>query len=79
LTTTATREVTASRLPAPRGPLSTAVLEVLGGAPRQLPWRSIPSTVERADPSGEDVQLALYCCYELHYRGFAGVGEDHPR
>jgi hypothetical protein len=26
-----------------------------------------------ADPYGEDLQLALYCCYELHYRGFAGV------
>jgi hypothetical protein len=23
----------------------------------------------------EDLQLALYCCYELHYRGFAGVDE----
>ena len=31
-------------------------------------------------PSGsiddEDLQLALYCCYELHYRGFEGV-DDH--
>ncbi|RAJ45618.1 heme oxygenase-like protein [Kitasatospora sp. SolWspMP-SS2h] len=26
-----------------------------------------------ADPWGEDVQLALYVCYELHYRGFADV------
>jgi len=26
------------------------------------------------DPlSDDDLQLALYCCYELHYRGFAGV------
>ena len=24
----------------------------------------------------DDAQLALYCCYELHYRGFAGVAED---
>ena len=23
----------------------------------------------------EDLQLALYCCYELHYRGFDGVDE----
>jgi hypothetical protein len=35
-----------------------------------------PSTLEQADPYGEDLQLALYCCYELHYRGFAGVGAD---
>ena len=26
-----------------------------------------------ADPYGLDLQLALYICYELHYRGFAGV------
>ena len=26
------------------------------------------------DPYGLDLQLALYVCYELHYRGFAGVG-----
>lgn len=26
-----------------------------------------------ADPYGLDLQLALYLCYELHYRGFAGV------
>lgn len=24
----------------------------------------------------EDLQLALYCCYELHYRGFAGVDDE---
>lgn len=26
-----------------------------------------------ADPFGDDLQLALYLCYELHYRGFAEV------
>src|SRR5690606_26930752 len=25
---------------------------------------------------GDDLQLALYLCYELHYRGFAGVSPD---
>ena len=29
-----------------------------------------------ADPYGDDLQLALHCCYELHYRGFAGVDDD---
>ncbi len=28
------------------------------------------------DPYGEDVQLALYLCYELHYRCFADVDEE---
>jgi hypothetical protein len=26
--------------------------------------------------SDEDLQLALYCCYELHYQGFAHVSDD---
>jgi hypothetical protein len=29
-----------------------------------------------ADPLGEDVQLALHLCYELHYQGFARVDPD---
>ncbi|WP_372508970.1 iron-containing redox enzyme family protein [Actinomadura madurae] len=32
--------------------------------------------VAAADPYGEDLQLALHLCYELHYRGFAGVDPD---
>ena len=31
------------------------------------------ASVRGADPYGEDLQLALYVCYELHYRGFADV------
>jgi len=31
---------------------------------------------EDTDPYGDDLQLALYCCYELHYRGFAGVPDE---
>ena len=31
-----------------------------------------PAARRAADPYGEDLQLALYCLYELHYRGFAG-------
>jgi hypothetical protein len=27
------------------------------------------------DPYGDDLQLALYLCYELHYRSFAGVDD----
>jgi hypothetical protein len=61
---------TAAALPAPRGPLSASVLAALcsGGPPRDLP--PVP------DPYGEDAQLTLYCLYELHYRGFAGVDAE---
>ena len=62
--------VTASALPTARGPLSTAVFDTLRGATAVPSW---PAGVEQADPYGEDLQLALYCCYELHYRGFTGV------
>jgi hypothetical protein len=61
------RPVEAPPLPAARGPLSAAVLDALRG------HRGPAPAPEDADPYGDDLQLALYCCYELHYRGFAGV------
>src|SRR6185369_12383918 len=57
-------------LPHTRGPVSAAVLAALRDEP---PLRADPAD---ADPYGDDLQLALYCCYELHYRGFAGVPDD---
>ncbi|XHL93060.1 iron-containing redox enzyme family protein [Streptomyces niveus] len=35
----------------------------------------LPSSAaaDAADPYGDDLHLALYLCYELHYRGFCGV------
>ncbi|MEU3522486.1 iron-containing redox enzyme family protein [Streptomyces sp. NPDC038707] len=57
------------RLPRPRGPLSTALIANLRGT-GPLPR---PADAGAADPYGDDLQLALYVCYELHYRGFAGV------
>ncbi|MDQ0746263.1 hypothetical protein QF034_000494 [Streptomyces africanus] len=59
-------------LPAPRGPLSEGVKGYLRGTGR-LPRLE---DVARAAVYGEDLQLALYLCYELHYRGFAGVSPD---
>ncbi|MGW0606979.1 iron-containing redox enzyme family protein [Streptomyces sp. NPDC002644] len=59
----------APELPSPRGPLSAGVLALLRG--EGPPPRT--ALAEEADPYGDDLQLALYCCYELHYRGFAGV------
>lgn len=74
VSTTAVHPRTAPRLPAPRGPLSAAVLDMLRGDPTP-PSGQVGSALldEQVDPYGEDLQLALYCCYELHYRGFAGV------
>lgn len=57
-------------LPTARGPLSDAVLTGLRGGELSVP------RVPDFPPLGEDLHLALYCCYELHYRGFQGVDAD---
>jgi hypothetical protein len=57
-------------LPIAVGPISRRVLDLLSGARTSL---DEPFDVDGADPYGLDLQLALYACYELHYRGFAGV------
>lgn len=50
-----------------------AVIELLTErAPRNYLHR-VEAPVRDSDPYGIDLQLALYVCYELHYRGFAGV------
>ncbi|MFD6071438.1 MULTISPECIES: iron-containing redox enzyme family protein [Amycolatopsis] len=67
--TTIDREV-AARLPEIRGPLSAAVVDTLAGGRRD---DFDLETAAGADPFGEDLQLALYVCYELHYQGFDGV------
>ncbi|MFD8480534.1 iron-containing redox enzyme family protein [Kitasatospora sp. NPDC059673] len=64
--------ILAPRLPASRGPLSAAVLAALRGSARY----TLPAPEPAAGPWGDDLQLALYICYELHYRGFAGVDDD---
>ena len=54
----------------PRGPVSDAILSAL----RRPPGVCEAPLVDAADPLGDDdLHLALYSCYELHYRGFAGV------
>jgi hypothetical protein len=59
-------------LPLARGPLSELVVDHLRRAPHPLP----PCPTLADDPlGGDDFQLALYVCYELHYRSFAGVDE----
>ena len=69
----ATEEISTDRapLPPPAGPVSELVLDLL--------WSKPPATalsIPEAEPLGDDVQLALYLCYELHYRSFAGVDPD---
>ncbi|HEV2089435.1 MAG TPA: iron-containing redox enzyme family protein [Cryptosporangiaceae bacterium] len=62
------------RLPQTRGPLSAALVALLRRSPGEveLPEASGPPADTCHD---EDLQLALYVCYELHYQGFAGVDD----
>ncbi|CDO85721.1 hypothetical protein BN973_00052 [Mycobacterium triplex] len=60
-------------LPAAHGPLSTAVRRALAGPPSGDHLARVGASVGDSDPYGLDLQLALCMCYELHYRGFAGV------
>ena len=62
------------KLPRPRGLLSKAVIEALERDPSET--TSFPAVPEGVDALGGDVQLALYVCYELHYRGFLGVDDE---
>src|SRR3954464_10846842 len=57
-----------SSLPRPRGP----VTQRLFAPPRRPPPAPEPVAGAADD---EDLHLALYCCYELHYRGFEGVDD----
>jgi hypothetical protein len=59
-------------LPQAKGPLSSAIIDALSG--RATDVTAFP--VADSDPFGLDLQLALYVCYELHYRGFAGVASE---
>ena len=60
-------------LPNPRGPLTTWLIERLGSRPGAFSdWPEATG-----DPIHDDDEaLALYLCYELHYRGFAGVADE---
>src|SRR3954467_10911295 len=60
-------------LPAARGATSEALLAALVRPPHPLAPVPLP---QAGDPlADEDLQLALYLCYELHYRGLPGVDE----
>lgn len=57
--------------PAHRGPLSAAVLTALQRHPGSL--GPVPPLAGVDVLANDDLQLALYCCYELHYRGLGGT------
>jgi hypothetical protein len=61
-------------LPEPRGPLSQQLFEALEGPSHmRLP---APGLVDSPDPiADEDLQLALYVAYEIHYTSILGVDE----
>ena len=73
-------------MPPARGPLSAWLAATLQGDPAVLPAGRRPLAVSGPVLAGpvrqdDDLQLALWCCYELHYRGFEGVEEEwewHP-
>ena len=71
------------KLPAPRGPLGASLTDLLVHPPRDTDavddevltrWRDAATTTDLL--VDEDVQLALYLCYELSYGGFDGVDDD---
>jgi hypothetical protein len=63
----------APHLPLPRGPLSSALLARLtDGEPLAVP------DLDDIDARGDDdLHLALWCCYELHHRGFDGIDDRY--
>src|SRR6185369_11350133 len=54
----------------------------LGAKPRMSLLRAQPRAdlgfdgLADADPLGDDLQLALHLCYELHYQGLPGVSAE---
>lgn len=64
-------------LPKAAGPLSAAVVSALSRDPgTSTSLLSLDESAYDTDPYGRDLQLALYVCYELHYRGFIGVDDS---
>jgi hypothetical protein len=57
-----------------RGPLSEALLDALAREPHAL--KTPPEQIADDPLADEDLQLSLYLCYELHYRGLPGVDDQ---
>lgn len=71
------------KIPEPRGPISSELFAALAGQPgtnsaattglHQLVKRQVPLAADVLED--EDIQLALFCLYELHYGGLDGVDD----
>jgi hypothetical protein len=57
------------KMPSARGPVSAAVIDALSRSPYDFAF-------ELREVDDEDLHLALFVLYELHYRGWDGV-DDH--
>ncbi|EMY34235.1 hypothetical protein D477_010736 [Arthrobacter crystallopoietes BAB-32] len=75
------------RTPTARGPFSAALLQALAVPPEEQLADTFPELYPAALPDtggflqDDDVQLALFCLYELHYSGLDGVHDGwewHP-
>jgi hypothetical protein len=65
------KQVERAHVPPARGPFSEAVIAAMRGS------HSSDAPFTPIDPiADDDFQLALYLCYELHYRGFLGVADE---
>lgn len=72
------------KIPAARGPVSTALFNALkelpgmDGAALEALHRTVTGHLpETLDIIGDDdLQLTLFCLYELHYSGLEGVGDE---
>jgi hypothetical protein len=72
------RSLARGRFPGARGPITAALFDRLAKAPHSFDPAALPD-LDRLDIdplSDDDLHLALYCCYELHYRAWPGVSED---
>jgi uncharacterized membrane protein len=66
-------QIVKAQLPCPRGPISEELIAALSRPARRLATPPVSTDDPILD---EDLQLALYCCYELHYQGFAAVSDE---
>ncbi|WP_045537666.1 iron-containing redox enzyme family protein [Gordonia sihwensis] len=68
------RERVIPRMPEPRGPMSEVLIDAIRAKVDIRPSRiDVPDGL---DPWGDDLQLSLTVCHELHYRGWADAGRD---
>ncbi|MDP9842991.1 hypothetical protein J2853_002202 [Streptosporangium lutulentum] len=62
------------QLPVPRGPLTALLFERLTCPPHEFGRLSVPAGKPVLED--DDLQLALFVCYELHYQGFDEVDDQ---